>query len=118
MYKFISLIFFSLLCSKILNAEIIKKIEITGNQRVSDETIIIYGEVNKNQDYSENDLNKILGNLYSTNFFEDVRVNLLNGVLQIILREYPVINELVILGEPSKKYNEQIKNIIRSKQKF
>lgn len=117
MYKFISLFFFILLFSNTLNAEIIKSIEIEGNQRVSNETILIYGEVKKNQDYSENDLNKILNNLYSTNFFEDVKINLSNGSLKITLKEYPVINELVILGEPSSKYSDQIKNVIRSRQK-
>ena len=117
MYKFISLFFFILLFSNTLNAEIIKSIEIEGNQRVSNETILIYGEVKKNQDYSENDLNKILNNLYSTNFFEDVKINLSNGSLKITLKEYPVINELVILGEPSSKYSDQVKNVIRSRQK-
>ena len=45
-------------------------------------------KVQKNKDISENDLNKILNNLYSTNFFEDVKINLNNNILTISLKEY------------------------------
>ncbi len=98
-------------------AEIVKKIDISGNNRVSDETIKIYGDIKINQNYSDQDLNKILNNLFSTNFFEDVQVELSNNILRVKLVEYPVINQLIILGEPSNKYKEQIKKIISSKEK-
>ncbi len=98
-------------------AEIVKKIDISGNSRVSDETIKIYGNVKINEDYSEQDLNRILNDLFSTNFFKDVQVELSNNLLKINLIEYPVINELVIIGEPSNKYKEQIRKIIKSKEK-
>ena len=45
-------------------AEIVKKIEISGNKRVSSETIKAYGDIDINKDYLEEDLNKILTNLY------------------------------------------------------
>ena len=66
-----------------IQAEIIKKIIINGNSRVSDETIQIYGEIEINKDIQERDLDKILKNLYSTNFFEDVKVNFINNVITI-----------------------------------
>ena len=100
-----------------VNAEVVNKIEINGNLRVSDETIIIYGEINKNEDYSEQDLNRIINNLYSTNFFEDVKLELKNNILKVNLVEYPVINNLIILGEPSQKYKEQIIKIMSLKGK-
>ena len=46
-----------------LNAEIIKEVIIDGNKRISDETIKVYGDININQDYTENDVNQILNNL-------------------------------------------------------
>jgi len=100
-----------------LKAEIVKKIEIFGNTRVTNETVKIYGDIKINNDYSEQSLNKILDNLYSTNFFQDVKLEFLNGVLKIYLEEYPVINQLVFLGEPSKKYKDQIRKMIQLKQK-
>ena len=103
--------------SSTITAEVVKKIDISGNNRVSEETIKIYGGIKINEDYSEQDLNRILNDLFSTNFFKDVQVELSNNVLNINLIEHPVINELVIIGEPSNKYKEQIRKIIRSKEK-
>ena len=50
----------------ILNAEIIKKIEINGNKRISDETIKVYGEFRDSlgQDLSKSDLDKFLKRIY------------------------------------------------------
>ena len=69
----------------LLNAEIIKKVQITGNERVSDQTVMIYGDININQNYTEKDINLILENLYKTNFFENVDLKLSNGILKINL---------------------------------
>ena len=98
-------------------AEVVNKINISGNSRVSSETIKIYGGVKINEDYTEQDLNRILNNLFSTNFFEDVQVELSNNILNINLIEHPVINQLILIGEPSNKYKEQIKKFIKSKEK-
>ena len=95
----------------------INNIKIEGNKRVSEETIKIYGEINLESSYDEKKLNQIIKNLYSTNFFEDVQINLEGNILTIKLKEYPVINQLVILGEKNKRYLDQIKKIIKLKQK-
>ena len=50
-------------------ADILKKIEVKGNKRISDETIKVYGEIKINKDYKDDDINKILKRLYETNFF-------------------------------------------------
>ena len=42
----------------------VKKINVTGNERISKDTIIIFGEINLNEDFSEQKLNKILKNLF------------------------------------------------------
>ena len=117
MYKIITIVLFLLLSTFSLNAEIARNLKIIGNERVSDETIKVYGNIELGKNYKENDLNNILQNLYSTDFFEDVQVSLEGGILTIKLKEYPVINQLVILGEKNKKYLEQIKKIIKLRQK-
>ena len=98
-------------------AEVVNKINISGNSRVSNETIKIYGGIKINENYTEQDLNRILNNLFSTNFFEDVQVELSNNILNINLIEHPVINQLILIGEPSNKYKEQIRKLIKSKEK-
>ena len=103
----------------ILNAEIIKKIEINGNKRISDETIKVYGEFRDSlgQDLSKSDLDRILKNLYLTDFFENVSIEIINNTLTVDLKEYPVVNQLIIVGEKSTKLENEIKKIIRTKEK-
>ena len=108
--------FFLLFCSKTY-AETVKEIIVSGNKRVSEETIKVYGEIEINKDYQDSDLNNIVRNLFSTDFFEDVNVTLNNNVLKINVKEYPVINQLVFVGEKSNRYIEQIKKSIKLKQK-
>ena len=108
----IYLIFFG----NFLTAEIIKKIEITGNERISDETVKVYGDVSINQNVDNSKINEIIKNLYSTNFFEDINVSISGNTLSINLVEHPVINEIIIIGEKTQKYQEAIKDNIKSKK--
>jgi len=101
-----------------LNAEIVKKIEIFGNKRVSDETVKVYSGIDDNKrDYIKSDLDQILKNIYDTNFFSDVSIKIENKVLIINLKEYPIINQLIFLGEKSNRIKEQIKKTISLKEK-
>ena len=100
-----------------LSAETVNKIIINGNKRISEETIKVYGEINLNEKIDEIKINKILNNLYSTNFFEDVKIKVSNNVLEIDLKEYPIINQLIIIGEKTNKINDQIRKTIKLKEK-
>ena len=118
MNKFYLLLISIFLVTSFSTAEIVNQIEITGNKRVSDETIKVYGDIKQvGSDFTRTDLDNILKNLYSTNFFEDINIKINNNKLTINLNEYPLINEIVLIGEPSKKISEQIKKIISLKEK-
>ena len=97
--RLIFIISISNICFFNLNAEILKKIEIIGNDRVSEETIKIYGNINLNKEYNDNDLNEILRSLFKTNFFEDVKVTFKNNELKVEVKEYPFVDKLIIVGE-------------------
>ena len=62
-------------------------------------------------------LNQILNDLYSTDFFEDVKIQIKEDVLIINLKEYSVINKLIFFGEPSNRIKSEIKKNIKSKEK-
>ena len=49
---FISIVFSSFFVFLNLNSAIIKKIEIIGNDRVSDQTIIVYGDIKIYEDFN------------------------------------------------------------------
>ena len=59
------------------NAEIVKTINVSGNDRITNETIIIFSKINVGDDLITNDLNEIIINLYKTDFFKDVSAAIL-----------------------------------------
>ena len=115
MFKIFIVLFFSFI-SFHSNAEIVNNIEITGNKRISDATVIIYGDIQIKKDYSESDLNKILNNLYSTNFFENISIELNNNILKVNLIELPTISQLIILGEPKNKILKEMKKLMQLRE--
>ena len=117
MIKIFRYLFILILFSLPLKAESIDKVVINGNKRISDETIKIYGEINNIKSYTEKNSNLILKNLYSTGFFENVQILFEKNTLIINLKEYPTINQLIIVGEKNKNYVNEIKKNILSKQK-
>ena len=98
-------------------AEIVNKINISGNKRISNETITIFGDISKGSNYDGNDLNKILKNLYETNFFEDVNINLSNGILNVIVKENKIVQTIIINGIKRKKTIEELKKTLNIKEK-
>ena len=109
---FIALIFFTKnLYSQ--NANII----MSGNERYDKQTIIVYGEINPQISYDKNDINDILKNLYSTNFFENVKITFENNNLKINVKEYPIISNINIEGEKTNKFKELLLERISSKEK-
>ena len=100
-----------------LFAEVVQKIEINGNKRISKETIKVYGEITIGKDYSAFDLNKVLKNLYGTNFFDNVRVSINNGIMKIDVREYVVINFVDLKGEKSSELTKKVLERLKLKAK-
>ena len=101
-------------------AEIVKEIKVEGNQRISKATINVIGEIKLNEDYNNDNLNNILKNLYNSNFFADVNLNLENGILKINVIENPIIEEIVIEGLTNPKFVDSIKEriVLKSRMSF
>ena len=85
---------FSFFCILSANSEIVKSIEIIGNERVSNETIKLFSRVNINETLDSNDLNDILKNLYDSNFFKDITLELVSNTLRIKVDEKPIIENI------------------------
>ena len=58
-----------------------------------------------------------MNNLYATEFFESVNISLNDNVLNIGIKEYPVINQLIIIGEKKKGYEQQLRKLIKLTEK-
>ena len=117
MYKYFFILLFIFFSISSTKAENIDKVSITGNKRLSSETIKIYGDIEVNKNYSDFDTNEILRKLYETELFENVKIKIAGNELLIDVKEYPFIDQLVIIGEKSKNLREQIIKNIKSKEK-
>ena len=98
-------------------SEVVKQVDIEGNQRVNSETIKIFGGFKIGQNLDSNDLNDILKKLYETNFFKDVNLSLENSILKITVKENPIIQNLIIKGIENKALEEKVKETITLKEK-
>ena len=95
------------------NAEILKKIEINGNKRISDETIKIFSELKINQELSESNLDNAIKKLYKTNFFSNINLTFENQILIFNVEENPIIDNFEITGVKKQSLVEFIKDKIQ-----
>lgn len=89
-------------------AEVVNSIKVKGNNRLSLETIKVYGEIEVGKNYKVSDLNRINKNLFQTKFFKNIEITLDQGVLLISVEEHPLINTVIIDGEKTKKIKEAL----------
>ena len=102
---------------KPLSADVIKDIKISGNDRITKETIILFSGLSVNQNIETNQLNNVLKKLYETNFFQNISINLDSNIVYINVEENPLIQSIVFDGIKSKSLLENIQNIISQKEK-
>ena len=88
----------------------LNKIKITGNDRISNETIKLFISVDINDNIDNTKLNDILKDLYSTDFFKDVSVKFENQILSIKVIENPIIEKIIFKGVKSERILDIIKN--------
>ena len=105
-YLLILLIFFTKIT--FVNAEIIKSISVNGNERIADETVIIFSKIDIGDNLIVNDLNNIINNLYETDFFKDVSVKMNNNILIIDVLENYLIQSVTINGVKNKKLKQTL----------
>ena len=104
-------------CITSAKAEIVSEIQVVGNERIDTETIKVYGNLEIKKNYSSEDLNDVIRNLYSTDFFEDVSLSLQNEKLTIKVKEYSVINTIQLNGEKSNSIKKLILERLSLKEK-
>ena len=89
-------------------AEVIKEVDVTGNKRISKDTIIVLGDIKLNNDYDDLKLNETLKKLYQTNFFSNISISINQEILKISVIENPIIEDVEITGIKNKKILEDI----------
>ncbi len=99
------------------SAEVVNDIKILNNERISKETVLVFSKIELGKNYSENDLNLILNDLYSTDFFKNVSLEIKNNTLFITVEENKVIQEVIIEGLKKQEMVKVLKKNIVHKDK-
>ena len=112
---YIILIF--LFYSNILVADILKSIIVKGNNRINVETIKVFSNLEIGDEINSINLNNVLKELYKTNFFKDVSIDVDNSNITISVIENPIIQEVIINGVKKKSLNESLYDLLELKNK-
>ena len=94
-----------------------EQIIINGNERISNETILVFSEISADKSLDENSINKILKKLYGSGFFKDVLIKIENNNLIINVLENPIIQTVFIEGIKRKKTEESLYEILSLKNR-
>ena len=118
MFKIIFQFFiFSLFLTFSVFSKNYEKIIVNGNDRISDETVLVFSEITNDKNLNENLINDILKKLYKSGFFKDVNIKLENNNLIINVVENPIIQTVFIKGIKRKKTEESLYEILSLKDR-
>ena len=112
---FLMIIFFSI--SSTSYSEIVKDIRVEGNNRVSDKSIKMFSNINIGDDVDQNELNKILKDVYNSNFFKNVKVTLKDNILTIFVEESSLVENVTIKGPKTKTLIGDLEKILKVKSR-
>ena len=123
MKRLIYILIFSLLPLFMFGQDVVEKIEIVGNERVTDETIMYYLSSREGEYFNENLLKRDFKVLWSTGFFANIRIEEDQGtsgkIIRITIEENPIVKEITYkTGKKVKekdiveKLNENDENVL------
>ena len=115
-YLYINFISLFLIFSNVY-ADTIKSITINGNERIPDETILMFSSININDNFNQEISNTVLKSLYQTNFFKDVSLKFIKNTLIINVVELPIIENIEYKGIKSKRIKEILFNNLNLKNR-
>ena len=118
--KKINLIIFIylMLTSALANAKIYEEISVSGNERLSVETIIMFSGLKIGKDISNKDLNLSIKKLYETNYFKDIKILSNKKILKILIVENPIIQSIKINGVTNKSILNDLTDITKKNEKY
>ena len=100
------------------NSETIKKFNILGNDRVTDETIIMFSNLEVGDEINVDILNNSLKNIYLTNYFKSVSASNKNGIVEIKVEENPIIQSILINGIDKNYITDSLKKVTSKIEKY
>ena len=81
-----------------LNSPAVQRINIVGNQRIEESTVLSYMVLKEGQAYTQAQVDQSLKTLYATGLFADVQIQQASGVVTVKVVENPIINRIAFDG--------------------
>jgi len=116
--KILFVLLFLVSKSNFANSEIIKQIEIYGNERLAKQTIILFSELSINDDINSEKLNEAFKKLYNTDYFSNVKISFDKGILKINVVENPLVQMVKINGIKNKSILAELSKITKKTEKY
>ena len=98
-------------------SEVVNKVKVAGNDRISLESIILFGDIKMGNNYEAQDINTLIKKLYETNFFSNISVELNDGQLIVTVQENPIVNSIAFDGEEASKYIDALTELLTLREK-
>ena len=98
-------------------SETVKSIVLDGNDRISEETILMFADVKIGDDLKASEINDILKNIYESEFFNNVSVDFDKNVLKITVEELPVIQNIIYEGIKANRIKDVVFKGLKLKQR-
>ena len=99
-------------------SDTIENFVIEGNDRVSNETIIMFSNLEVGENFDQDKLNVALKELYFTDYFSDVSISEVDGTIFIKVNENPIIQTIEIKGIKKDLLLENVKKITSKLEKY
>ena len=112
------LVIYIFVFTSIIKAEIYNEIKVTGNKRLSVETVLMFSGLNTDINLNSNDLNLAIKKLYETDYFKEIEIVILKDKLEIKIIENPIIQTISINGIKNKSIIRQLEEITKKGEKY
>ncbi len=104
--KTLLIIFFLMHFNNVSYSNIINEIDIKGNIRLDDNTILSYLSINKDSKILKSDLNTLFKDLFSTELFSEIKFIIEDKKLNILVKENPIVNRIALEGNKRLEDND------------
>lgn len=107
---------FAILFTFSANAEKVNRIDVTGNQRMDDESVRILSEVKIGDDLNSEGINQVAKRLQTSGYFSKVNASMSGNTLKIALTEAATVNMVTVEGNDDIG-TDDLKKEIRLKER-
>ena len=101
-----------------VKAETFNEIIVSGNKRLSVDTVLMFSGIDIKKNLDANDLNLAIKRLYKTDYFKKIEILIVGDKLEIKILENPIIQTIKINGIKNKSIIKDLSEITKKSEKY